>query len=220
LLDLAEQYGLEIIGGDVVSAQVVMLSVTVIGEASGPLLRRDAGRAGDVLAVTGSLGASTGGLLLLESGRPVGPLDQPLLAAHLRPQPRVAEAAALVSAGVRCGMDLSDGLLGDSAHLCERSLLSATLRLDRVPIAPRVAEAFGSRAIDLAVGGGEDYELLCAAPLATVERARLALQELGTDLTVVGQLEPRRPGGALVQLVDAAGQPAALERVSWDHFRG
>jgi thiamine-monophosphate kinase len=219
-LDLAELYGLQIIGGDVVSAQVVVLNVTVIGEASGPLLRRDAGRAGEALAVTGALGGSTGGLLLLEAGRVTAASDEPLLIAHLRPRPRVAEAALLVEAGVRCGMDLSDGLLGDSAHLCERSGLSATLELERVPIAPRLLEAFGADALDLAVGGGEDYELLCAAPLETIERARLALAALGTSLTVVGRLEPRRAGEPLVRLVDRAGRPARLSRASWDHFRG
>ena len=218
MLDLAERYDVEIVGGDVVSAPVLMLNLTVIGEAGAELLRRDAARVGDLLAVTGSLGASTGGLRLLESGRRPAEGSAALFQAHQRPRPRVAEAAALVCAGVACGMDVSDGLLGDATHICERSGLGALIEVEAIPIHPDLRSEFGAEALVLAVGGGEDYELLCAGRPDVLERARAALAELGTPLTVVGRLVEQPAAKPLVRLVDRTGAPVEVGGASWDHF--
>jgi thiamine-monophosphate kinase len=219
MLDLGERYQVELIGGDVVSSSAFVLNVTVIGEATGPLLRRDGAQAGDLLAVTGTLGASAGGFRLLEKGAKHTQSRQRLMQAHLRPVPRVAEGAALAAAGLRCGMDVSDGLLGDAAHICERSGLGAKIVLSKVPIAAELVREFGDQALALAVGGGEDYELLCAGPPDAIERARVALAALGTGLTVVGNLTERPSNGALVRLVDQRGLEVELGALSWDHFR-
>jgi thiamine-monophosphate kinase len=220
LAELAERFDLSVIGGDVVSAPVFVLSVTVIGESNGPLLRRDAGRPGDLVAVTGALGASMGGLRLLEQGSSSSPEADRLRQAHLRPLPRVAEGQALVRAGLRCAMDLSDGLLGDTTRLCERSGVGALLEAERVPVDPALLAAFGGEARSIAIAGGEDYELLCAGPPAALDQARSALAALDTPLTVVGRLIERPAGDPAVRLVDALGQPFALAAGSWDHFRG
>jgi thiamine-monophosphate kinase len=219
LLDLAEATGTQLVGGDVVASAVFFVNVTVIGEAAGELLRRDRGQVGDLVAVTGTLGASAGGLRLLQAGQRPGSGSPRLFEAHLRPLPRVAEGAALVAAGLRCGMDVSDGLLGDLTHICERSGVGAVIRTDRVPVEPELSAAFGTEALGLALGGGEDYELLCAGPPALVEHAALSLASLGTPLTIVGELIPPPATDPLVCLVDAAGQRVAVERTSWDHFR-
>lgn len=219
LLDLAEATGTQLVGGDVVASTVFFVNVTVIGEASGELLRRDRGQVGDLVAVTGTLGASAGGLRLLQAGQRPGSGSPRLFQAHLRPLPRVAEGAALVAAGLRCGMDVSDGLLGDLTHICERSGVGALIRTDRVPVEPELSAAFSAEALGLAIGGGEDYELLCAGPPALVERAALSLASLGTSLTIIGELTPPPDSAPLVRLVDATGQPVAAERSSWDHFR-
>ena len=220
MLDLGERFHVELVGGDVVSSPVFLLSVTVIGEAVGPLLRRDAGRPGDLLAVTGTLGASAGGLRLLEAGFEPSPPRERLVAAHLRPLPRVLEGAALVAAGLRCGMDLSDGLLGDATHICERSGLGAEIEIATVPLDQALVDEFGSQALPLAIGGGEDYELLCAGSPDALQRAQAALNNLGTSLTIVGRLTERPASGPLVRLIDADGREVAPERHSWDHFRG
>lgn len=216
MLDLCEQFELQLGGGDVVAGPILMLSVTAVGEVRGEPLRRDAGRPADLVAVTGDLGASAGGLRLLQAGRrpPDGP--ERLFQAHLRPLPRVAEGLALAAAGVRCGMDLSDGLLGDLGHICERSDLGAEIEVERLPLDPALRDEIGDEALALAIGGGEDYELLCTAPAAVMARARSALARLGTPLTSVGRLVPGRG----VRLLDARGREVSPGQPSWDHFHG
>lgn len=232
MLDLAEQHDLRVVGGDVVSAPLLLLSITAVGESSFQLLRRDAGCPGDVLAVTGSLGASTGGLRLLDasqvsdgqSGAAPSPAAQGarerLLKAHLQPQPRVAEGQALVKAGLRCALDVSDGLLGDATRLCERSNVGAVIDTTLVPVDPDLRYEFGSKALEMAIAGGEDYELLCAGPPAALGRAQSALAALGTPLTVIGRLVDRPESGPLVQLEDDTGHAVRTSHTSWDHFRG
>jgi thiamine-monophosphate kinase len=216
-------------GGDTVSSPVTILSVTVVGELAGDGLRRAAGRPGDLLAVTGSLGGSAGGLAILESGDvPSGNLDvAALVGAHRRPRPRVVEGLTVAGAGVRCGMDLSDGLLGDSGKLAYASGLRAVLDLPTLPIPRALSRRLGEDpARMLALAGGEDFELLIAAPPDVMRRAEIALAEKDSDhqfsgqiapLTVVGRLEAGTPGQ--VTVLDQHGQPIQPPRSSWDHFR-
>jgi len=218
---LAREYQVEIAGGDTVSSPVTMLSITVVGELVGEGLRRAAGQPGDLLAVTGALGGSAGGLALLEAGD--APEDDPdvipLLMLHRRPRPRVAEGLAVSELGVRCGMDLSDGLLGDVGKLAYASGLSAVLRVHDLPMPPALPDCFGDEeARELALRGGEDYELLLAGAPEVVEAAARALRESGlAPLTVVGRLEAGPPGQ--VTVLGPGGEPVAPPRSSWDHFR-
>jgi thiamine-monophosphate kinase len=218
-----------IAGGDTVSSPFTMLSITVVGELAGEGLRRAAGRPGDLLAVTGSLGGSAAGLTLLEQGD--AGLQHPdvasLVALHRRPQPRIVEGQTVAEAGVRCGMDLSDGLLGDAGKLAYASGLSATLEMERLPLPRALVRQFGDeQARMMALAGGEDFELLVAAPATVMERASIRLAEQSSDhdligrvvsLTVVGRLEKGPPGQ--VTVLDGHGQPITPPRSSWDHFR-
>ena len=219
LRELADRYGLAIVGGDTVSSPVLIISVSVVGELVGAGLRRGAGRTGDLLAVTGTLGGSRAGLDILEAGGPA-PDDADaveLATVHRRPIPRVAEALALTSAGVRCGMDLSDGLLGDAGKLAYASGLAATLHLDDLPVHPSLGRRAGEQGREQALGGGEDFELLVAGPAAAIERARRALVESGlAPLTVVGRFHAGSPGQVRVIGSDGADRPALT--TSWDHF--
>lgn len=221
MAELASAYRFEIAGGDTVSSPVTMLSITVVGELEGQGLRRAAGQPGDMLAVTGTLGGSAGGLQLLEAGDAPDddPDVEPLVMAHRRPRPRVAEALALAELGVRCGMDLSDGLLGDSGKLAYASGLSAVLRRHLLPVLPALSERFGGdEAQTFALGGGEDFELLVAGQPEIIAAASLVLRERGLEpLTAVGYLEPGSPGKVIV--LDEDGQPVTPPRSSWDHFR-
>jgi thiamine-monophosphate kinase len=220
MAELADNYRFSIVGGDTVSSIITMLSITVIGELEGEGLRRAAGQPGDLLAVTGTLGGSAGGLALLEADD--APPDnlgvEPLVTLHRRPTPRVAEGQALAELGIRCGMDLSDGLLGDAGKLAYASGLSAVMHLDCLPMPSALSDYFGdAQARALALRGGEDYELLVAGPPETVAAASIALRHRGlVPLTVVGRLDADEPGK--VTVLDAHGQPFAPPRSSWDHF--
>jgi thiamine-monophosphate kinase len=216
----AAAYGFAVAGGDTVSSPITMLSITVVGELHGEGLRRAAGRPGDVLAVTGTLGGSAGGLALLEADD--APEDEPdvvpLLVLHRRPSPRVLEGLALAEIGVCCGMDLSDGLLGDAGKLAYASGLRAILRPHLIPLPPALIDCFGDEAPQQALRGGEDYELLVAGAPETVAAARIVLHERGlAPLTIVGHLEVGQAGQ--VTLLDEQHQPIAPPRGSWDHFR-
>ncbi|MGE3271868.1 MAG: thiamine-phosphate kinase [Chloroflexota bacterium] len=213
--------GVQIAGGDTVSSPVTMLSITVVGELTDPGLRRAAGRPGDLVAVTGTLGGSSGGLALLERGD-VAADDanaSALLRSHCRPMPRVAEGVILTEHGIRCGMDLSDGLLGDIGKLAYASGLRATIRYPMLPVPPELVRTFGEeRARELALVGGEDYELLVAGEAEMIAACSLALRERGlAPLTPVGWLEAGPPGQ--VAVVNADGAPVPTPRSSWDHFQ-
>jgi thiamine-monophosphate kinase len=217
---LAEATGTALAGGDLTRAPVLTLATTVVGHAAEPgqLVTRAGARPGDALVVTGELGAAAAGLLLEEGpGHDVpAPSDhicppgtgtsQALVARQLEPQPRLVAGRVLAAAGVTAMIDLSDGLGGDAAHLAEASEVGLQIDASALPLAPgvaEVAEAAGIDALQLAVSGGEDYELLAALPADRIEAARQRVAEAagGLTLTRVGAVtagegvEIRRPGG-------------------------
>jgi thiamine-monophosphate kinase len=213
-------YDPAIVGGDVVASPVVFLSITVMGELRGPALRRASGKPGDLLAVTGALGGSAGGLALLEaSSGPAGSPDaRTLVALHRGPEPRVGEGITLAEAGLVCGMDLSDGLIGDASKLAYASGLAATIHADQLPLPPALTREFPNDAVAMALRGGEDFELLVAGPANRLEEASRLLAERNLmPLTIVGRLLEGTPG--VVNVVDVNGEPMSVAGGSWDHFR-
>jgi thiamine-monophosphate kinase len=217
----AAEYGASVIGGDVVgSTGGVMVSVSLLGEVEeGMLLRRSGARPGEVLMVTGALGDAAAGLRLLEAGESPAAGEESAVTRHLRPAPRVDEARILARSGqVAAAIDLSDGLAGDAAHIAEESGVGVRLHGEQVPVGAgccRIAERLGLDPLDLALRGGEDYELLVAARPEAAERlAELLHHETGTELTAVGEVVEAARG---VVLIAADGAETALGG-AFDHF--
>ena len=184
---VAAQTGTTLAGGDLTRAPALSLALTVVGHAPAAekLVTSGGARPGDVLAVTGELGGAAAGLLLLEGPRstfePHGDskVDRAaLIARQLEPVARLDAGRALAAAGATAMIDLSDGLGGDAGHLAAASGVKLEIDAGALPLAPGLAEVAadaGRDPLQLAVSGGEDYELLAALPPERLEDAATAL---------------------------------------------
>ena len=222
MMDACERFGGALVGGDVVRSDAFFVTVALegIAESGAAVMSRSAARTGDLVAVTGDVGASAGGLrILLDPDAAANGADatarRRLVNRHNRPTPRVAEGLALRGAGVRCAMDVSDGLTADLAKLCAASGAAAVVRADAVPVDPALRAAFPDEWLDMALGGGEDYELLICADERVMNAAR---ERLGDGLTVIGEIEPHRAGEARVRVVGADGDAIKVASGGWEHF--
>jgi thiamine-monophosphate kinase len=197
---LARETDTTIAGGDVVGAPVLTVSVTAVGWArqERELVGRDGALAGDLVGVTGGLGAAGAALAVLERDLPRTAATDAALAAARNPVPRLREGRALAAAGAHAMIDLSDGLATDAAHIARASGKRLRVDLGALPLAAgveAVAGALGEPAWRLAAAGGEDYELcFCVAP-ADRERAESGVSELGAVVVSwVGEVLAGPPG--------------------------
>jgi thiamine-monophosphate kinase len=224
-LALAQQHDVTICGGDLTRADELFVAVTVVGYAndSESIVTRRGAAPGDLVGVTGVLGGSGAGLLLLER-KPAGidlEAGARLLARHLRPLPLLDAGRALAAAGVSSMLDVSDGIASDLERLCEGSEVRIEAELEALPMdecVPEVAVAAGVDPLELAAGAGEDYELLFTAPAAVSAAVERAGEDSGSRVTwigrvVAGPVEDQAP----VTLLDETGRPRRL--AGWDHLR-
>ncbi|HIE09211.1 MAG TPA: thiamine-phosphate kinase [Armatimonadetes bacterium] len=226
----AGEFGVAVAGGDTVcSPGPIALTFFILGECKRPVLRSGA-RPGDIVAVTGQLGASRAGLSILErylrfhrarlegdderaeregiKGLSLGDVEA-LVEAHLRPRPRLREAKILAECGATAMMDLSDGLALDARRMGRASNVKLTIELGRVPAHPsaeKFARMEGLDPLKFAAEGGEDYELLVALPPEGLDEAKGRLAEIGCPLTPIGFVEEGEgaffvgPGGEEVKI--------------------
>ena len=199
---LAVDMGAEIAGGDVVSAPVLMVSIAVNGwcETPGELLGRDGARAGQLIGLTGELGAGAAALAVMEGRAEPGPEAGPMFERAREPLPRLEAGMAVARAGARAMIDISDGLAADAGHIGRASGCDLRIDLASLPLAPGVAEVSAGLALEaweLAAGGGEDYELCFCAPPGARAAIESALEGL-VRLTWIGEVADGEPGATLL----------------------
>jgi len=214
MLELAKKFEVRIIGGDTVGSPVTAITLTIIGEAGDEdrILKRSAAKPGDVIAVTGTFGASAAGLAMMQRRLSLDKkTESTLREAHFKPAPRIYEGQTLAKYNVKAAIDVSDGLLGDLEKLCLASGVGANLYSDRIPIHPAVVKSFGNEAVKLALTGGEDYELIFTAPQKIVNVVK---RELSCPVTVVGEIVKSKS----VEVLDEDGNEFSWSSSGWDHF--
>lgn len=224
LLGLAAATGTTLAGGDVTRAPALTLAVTVVGHATSAdaFVTRAGAQPGDLLVLTGEIGAAPAGRLLLDDPALTKAVPEDtaarLRARQLDPTPRLRTGRALAKAGARAMIDLSDGLAGDAGHLARASGVALEIDAGTLPLAKGVAEvaaAAGRDPLRLAVSGGEDYELLAALPAERLSDASTAIGEAAeTTLTPIGRVAT----GEGVEIRLLGGEP--LEAGGYDHFAG
>lgn len=224
LMAACRPYGVSLIGGDTsASRHGLFVSVTLTGYvAPKRILRRDGARIGDIVYVTGTLGDSLAGLQILKmrSGKKISRRDvRYLIARHHRPTPRVQAGQFLAARGLAtAAIDISDGLSGDLVHLCEQSAVGVEIDAAALPLSRACrahAVATTTDPIQLALRGGEDYELLFTVPAtrrASLERLR---RHAGCRLTPIGVIRPKRFG---LKLRASRGDVRPLRNTGYQHF--
>lgn len=213
---------IRVAGGDVVRSTTTSIAIAAYGHSvpSPPaddapaLLRRSVARPGDRVAVSGTPGAAAAGLALIEAGRESEAGGEPLLRAHRRPRGRLALGQSAVAAGIACAIDISDGLLQDLGHIAKASDVGIELALAALPLHPSAVTLLGREgAADLALGGGEDFELALCGPNDVLKR----LDTSEVPVTLVGRVVEEHPGEVIVWTDD--GEPYEPPSRGWDQLR-
>lgn len=216
---LARRHGVDLIGGDTTRGPL-SFSVQIMGEApSGRALRRDGARAGDDIWVSGTLGDAALALAGLQRRINLPRAARARLELRLNaPTPRIALGTALRGIA-RSAIDVSDGLVADLGHVCERSRVGALVQCALVPVSAVMRRSLDrpvARAAMLA--GGDDYELLFTAP--SNQRAAIARlsRRLRLKLTRIGRIVPKPRAAHPVSVLDAGGRPMSLGKTGYKHF--
>jgi len=217
MIEQARTYGVSLVGGDTSRGEKLMISITLIGEAEeGEVLYRRGAKQGDRIFVTGQLGDSALGLKMLKNGVKEGdPVQQ-----HLDPTPRVREGQTIARQGLATAMiDVSDGLIADLGHILEASGVGARIQLSQIPLSEEYRKkivTYQSDPYQLALAGGEDYELLFTASEGRAEAIKKLAAELGTPITLIGEIT--RPSAG-VTVVGADGKEFPVAQRGHDHFK-
>jgi thiamine-monophosphate kinase len=221
---VAASYQTVVAGGDVTRSDgPLSIAVSAIGETRGKrLLRRDAARPGDLIWVTGHIGAAAAGLEL-EHLPEDDPRNRAATANALKralhcPVPRCTAGRTLASIGVECGMDLSDGLSSDLHKILDASGVDAELMLGELPIAAATIALFRERAGFLALHGGEDYELVFTAPERLGGAILQALDLIGVRATLIGQVHQQLRTVPRLIGVEPQGARHEVFPRGFDHF--
>jgi len=224
LIERARETGVQIVGGNLSRTHgAIVVDVALVGQAD-TIVRRSGARPGHLALVTGTLGAAAMGVLLMEEGKGrdgglvADERERRCIAGQLDPAPPLGFGHAAARAGLaHAAIDLSDGLSGDLLNVCQESGVGAWVDADAVPTddaARSLAEQRGADPLDLALHGGEDYQLLLAAPAEAVPGLRDLATRSKVALSVIGGF---REGEPALSLRTRAGEAPLLPR-SHEHF--
>jgi thiamine-monophosphate kinase len=196
----------------------ITISIAMFGSVpEGTMVRRAGAGVGDRVFVSGTLGDATLGLMLRKGKdwKLNEPQRQHLASRYLLPQPRNALAEA-VRTHASAAMDISDGLVGDFAKLCRASAVAADIQVPRIPLsdAAKAVVAADPAAMESALTGGDDYEIVCTVPQAKADGFRAAAKGANVPVTEVGEMRP----GEGARFLAADGRVLAFKRTSFSHF--
>ncbi|MBP2641875.1 MAG: thiamine-monophosphate kinase [Firmicutes bacterium] len=217
---ICREYGVNIVGGDTVASPTGMvINVAVLGEAAPEhLLLRSGAKVGDLVLVTGTLGNSSGGLdLLSKADWQKQPFAAKLVNAHLEPKPQVQAALAIAACGASSMDDISDGLASEANEIAKASKVGMKIYAEKIPLLPELhqtAAITGKKALNYALYGGEDYELLFT--ISPERLKQLGNEAAGVSLTVIGEVVD---AGCGVMLMDEYGLGLPLEPKGYNAFR-
>ena len=212
---LAERHGIELVGGDT-TAGPLNICITVIGQLpAGQALLRSGARAGDELWVSGTLGDARAALECFRGTLAVDAAAfERFRHAMELPEPRVALGQRLRGIA-SSAIDVSDGLLGDLAHILHRSSVGARLDADALPRSAALAALAPALQLECLLHGGDDYELLFSAAPAQREAVLAAARDAGVPATRIGHIE----AGTALRVLDGAGRPLDVKPGGFDHFK-
>lgn len=228
LSDLSEKYGCLLAGGNTAKINGKMfISTTVFGEMDErDVVYRSGAKAGDVIYVTGTLGDSALGLRILKNyGKKAvlkGPFRNAVLR-HLDPEPRLEAGQLLAERKIATSMmDISDGLALDLKRLCAESGVAAVIETEKLPLSEEIKE-YGKLirrhdVLDLALSGGEDYELLFTAPHGDKRKITSLSKKLELPMTAIGRIVEKGKAADTLAILDASGKPVSLKRLGFEHF--
>ncbi|MEA2087307.1 MAG: thiamine-phosphate kinase [Candidatus Caldatribacteriota bacterium] len=223
----AKLFEANIIGGDTVRSSLgLVINITLIGEVEPDLIvKRSTAKPGDLIMVTGELGGSAAGLILLLEEKKYSsvPLNiaEEVKSVHLSPVPRIKEGRIIARERLANSMiDISDGLASDLTRICETSAVGAKVYASKIPILSAAKEVGGlikRSPLDLALYGGEDYELLFTVSPQKADNIIESLKkELNAKVSVIGEIREGQEG---IKLEDLQGKVSDLQPKGYNHFR-
>lgn len=224
LRETANSFQTYVVGGDTFfSPEKLNINITLLGEAfPGNVIYRDNAHIGDQIFVTGNLGDSALGLKILMNRKELSKVEErfkDLVERHCNPTPRAAEGRLIAENRLASAMiDISDGLISDLGHICEQSKVGAKIWLEKLPtseVFQKYSHEFADRPMDLALCGGEDYELLFTVDRGNVDLLNRMKNRFKTKVTHIGEVI--KPGEGITVL-DDSGKRYIVEKKGFDHF--
>lgn len=220
LKEEAKRFKVDLIGGDTSLSKKMIINVCLIGEGkSNTLIYRNGAKIGDDLYVSGTLGDSALGLKLLQDKR-IKRKPKRLIEKHLIPRPRIELGQSLAQNHLASSMiDVSDGLLGDALHLLEESRVGARIWKEYIPLSrsyQRWVQTYSEDPYELALVGGEDYELLFTASPRKRGKILSLSRSLRISISRIGEIVKRTEG---FRLIGKADESVPLDQCGFDHFK-